>query len=73
MKNVTPVFKWAIAHGETKIVERILIKLAPELVASNQMISLQQVEDDQNILVDAEIYDKVLHLAEALIGQTFTD
>lgn len=72
MKNVTPIFKWAIAHGETRISERILIKLAPELVASNHMISLAQIENNDSILLEDALYNKVRKLAEELVGETFS-
>ena len=71
MKNVIPVFRWAQANGEAKIVDRILVKLLPELLKHQQKLTTELINQTESIEVPAELYHAVLAAAEALVGRPF--
>lgn len=71
MKNVLPIFVWAKANGEAKIIDRILIKTLPELLKHDCKITANQIDTADEINVPINLYDEILHAAETLIGQSF--
>lgn len=73
MKNVTPIFQWAIANGESKIIERILLKLAPELIRAEHQISPCEIDNGAPIHLESELYEKIKSLAEEMVGQSYPD
>ncbi|WP_321277491.1 hypothetical protein [Thiomicrorhabdus indica] len=73
MRNITPVFQWAINNGESKIIERILLKLAPELIRADKQISPGDIERGEPIELEPELFNKIKLLAEEFVGQPYTD
>lgn len=68
MRDVKPVFAWARAHGDSKIVDRVIIRLLPQLQAHGLYLSEAQVEADDQTMVPDPVYDLVKETAEALIA-----
>lgn len=71
MKNVIPVFRWAQANGEAKIVDRILVKLLPKLLKHQQKLTTEIINQAELLEVPSELYNAVLAAAEALVGRPF--
>ncbi len=68
MNDIKPVLIWAKANGESKIVDRILLKLLPALLKYNQKITAEMVENSVELFVDESLYDLVKKTAEELVG-----
>jgi hypothetical protein len=71
MKNVLPLFVWANAHGEAKIIDRILIKVLPDLLKHNCKITPEQVENSQELNIPESLYTEICVVAEELIGKRY--
>jgi len=72
-KDIKPVFDWAKAHGETKIVDRILVKVLPELVQFEQKITVESLEIMTTVEIPETLYDRILTLAEEMVGRRIDD
>ena len=59
MRDVKPVLAWARAHGDSKIVDRVIVRLLPQLQAHGLQLSGAQVEADDQIMVPDPVYDLV--------------
>ena len=68
MNDIKPVLIWAKANGESKIVDRILLKLLPALLKYNQKITAEMVENSAELFVDESLYYLVKKTAEELVG-----
>lgn len=71
MKNIKPLFDWAKANGESKIVDRILLKLLPELLKYNQKMTADMVENAEELLVEESLYILVKQTAENIVGDHY--
>lgn len=71
MRDVKPVFVWAIGNGEAKIVDRILVRILPQLLKSNANITTSSIEESEAIEVAGDIYELVKQTAEELVGASF--
>jgi hypothetical protein len=71
MKDIKPLMLWAKANGEAKIVDRILVKLLPELVKFRQELTADMLEHQSTVEVPAELYARIQSVAEALVGQQY--
>ncbi len=71
MKNIKPLFDWAKARSETKVVDRILLKLLPELLKYNQKMTVEIIENTSELFVDDSLYDLIKQTAEDLVGDQY--
>ncbi len=71
MKNIKPLFDWAKANGESKIVDRILLILLPELLKYNQKMTADMVENAEELLVEESLYALVKQTAENIVGDHY--
>ncbi|MDO9305512.1 MAG: hypothetical protein Q7T77_09275 [Sulfuricurvum sp.] len=71
MKNIKPLFDWAKANGESKIVDRILLKLLPELLKYDQKMTADMVENAEELLVEESLYILVKQTAENIVGDHY--
>lgn len=71
MQNVKPVFNWARAHGESRIVDRILLRLLPEMLKHDRKLTAEMVDGQECIEVPLELYERIKSTAEELVGKTY--
>lgn len=71
LKDIKPIFDWAVQNGEAKIVDRILVKTLPLFLKAKHTISLETIETSKTIEVSSELYDVVKSTAEELIGSSY--
>ena len=71
MKDIKPIFNWAIAHGESKIIDRILLRMLPELLKSEQKITSITLSQAESLMVPEALYANFVEVAEELIGQAY--
>jgi hypothetical protein len=71
MQDVKGIFEWARANGEAKIIDRILVRLLPEMVRLDQKITAQRVEDAERLEVSDELYARILAVAQEMVGQDY--
>ncbi len=71
LEDIKPIFEWAIKNGEAKIVDRILVKLLPQLLKAHSNITAASVEESAVINVSAELYELVKKSAEELVGRSY--
>ncbi len=72
MKNITPVFRWAKVHGESVVVDRILVKIVPQLLKANLAVSQEKISRDEVIEVDEDMYILILQTAQKVVGLEYT-
>lgn len=70
MKDAKHIFSCAIANGEAKIVDRILVRVLPELIKSNQKLTSESILASESIEVSDELYDYIRSVAQELTGLT---
>ena len=70
--DIKPIFEFAIANGEAKIVDRILLKALPVLLKNNIEISSDNVAERPDFNVPNEIYHTIKNIAENLTGKGFS-
>lgn len=68
MKNAKPIFLQAIAQSDVMIVERILVRLLPALVAHGQTLTAESIHLSGQIAVPDALYEHLLQVAEELVG-----
>jgi hypothetical protein len=73
MKDVKHIFNCAIANGEAKIIDRILVRVLPELLKYNQKITSESIIQAQTIDVPDELYNYIRAVAQELTGLTCCD
>ncbi len=72
-KNIKPLFTWAIKNGESKIVDRILVKTLPQFLKAHCTITMDAIQTAHIISVPSELYDIVKNMAEELIGSSYQE
>ncbi|BBP42302.1 hypothetical protein [Thiosulfativibrio zosterae] len=73
MKDIKPLLNWAIQNGESKIVDRILVKLLPEFLAVNQKITPEMIENSDEIVVPEKLYLLAKETAENLVSLPYPE
>lgn len=68
MKDVKPIFSRAIARSEVMIVERILVRVLPDLLQHGQTLTAETIEQASQIPVPEALYEQIRTVAEALTG-----
>ncbi|MBN2866240.1 MAG: hypothetical protein JXK16_09560 [Thiotrichales bacterium] len=71
MKDLKPIYSWAVAHGESRIIDRILVRMLPELLKSEQKLTSQTLEQASTVMVSESLYAHFLNVAEELVGQAY--
>ncbi len=69
--DIKPIFEFAKAYGDVKIVDRILIKTLPILLKNKLELSAAAIDESAVVSVPAEIYQSVKVAAEDLTNKTF--
>ncbi len=73
MKNIKPIFEWAIQNGDASITDRIVIKLLPQFIKHNFKITSQQITTDKTIEVSDELYELIKSTTQELIGSSYEE
>ena len=68
MKDAKHIFTCAIDRSEAMIVDRILVRVLPSLLAHGQMLTADDVKNAEHIPVADELYDHIRQVAEELVG-----
>jgi hypothetical protein len=69
VKDAKVVFARAAAQSETMIVERILVRVLPDLLRHGQTLNAEMIEGAAQVLVPDELYAQILRVAETLTGR----
>jgi hypothetical protein len=70
-KNIKPIFDWAVANGEAKIVDRILIKLLPQFIKAGYKITENTIYESDTVEVSDELFNLVKDTAEEFVGSSY--
>lgn len=73
MKDAKHIFSCAAACSEAMIVDRILIRVMPELMKHDQQLTAEKIKAAKEILVPAELYAHIRSVAEDLVGRQCVD
>jgi hypothetical protein len=68
MKDAKHIFTCAIDRSEAMIVDRILVRVLPSLMAHGQMLTADDVKNAEQLPVSDELYDHIRAVAEELVG-----
>lgn len=68
VKDAKHIFNCAVANGEAKIVDRILVRVLPELIKHNQRLTSERILQAETIEVSDELYDYIRSVAQELTG-----
>lgn len=71
MKNLKSVVYWAKQNGEAKIIDRILLKMLPQLLEKNEKLTSDMFDETGEVLVDDLLYDQFVAIAEELVGARY--
>lgn len=69
--DIKPLMKWAQSNSEAKIVDRVLLKLMPQLLKSGVNITEQMILEEDECVVSAELYEHFLRVTQELVGKSF--
>lgn len=72
-KDMKPIFNWAEQNGETKIIDRILVKTLPHFLKSNHTLSIAAIQTSKVLEVHTDLYNLVKSTAEELVGSSYQD
>lgn len=73
MKDAKHIFSCAAACSEAMIVDRILIRVLPELMKHDQRLTADGIKSAKEILVPAALYAYIRGVAEDLVGRQCVD
>ena len=73
MKNAKHIFNCAIAYSEAMIVDRILVRVLPELVKYDRQLTAEGIKAADQILVPNDLYTYIRKVAEELVGRQCVD
>ena len=71
IKDIKPILNWAVANGEAKIIDRILMKLLPQFIKIGLKVTEKTINDSKILEVPSELYSLVQRTAEELVGSSF--
>jgi hypothetical protein len=72
VKDIKPLFDRAIAHSEVMIVERILVRVLPELLQHGQIRTAESIEQADASAVPYALYEQIRNVAEDLTGRSLS-
>ncbi len=70
-QDAKQVFEWAKQNGDVATVERILVKIMPELVKNGMKLTDSSIESSSSVEVSKEMYDLILQKAQELVGSSY--
>jgi hypothetical protein len=73
VKDAKHIFLCAMAHSESMIVDRILVRVLPELMAHGQMLTTETIDHTEHIWVPEALYEHIRAVAEELVGLRCVD
>jgi len=73
MKDAKYIFSCALANGEAKIVDRILVRILPELMKHNQKMTSDSIFQAESIEVSDELYEYIKSVAQEMTGLSCCD
>jgi hypothetical protein len=73
LKDAKHIFSCAAACSEAMIVDRILIRVMPEMMKHDQRLTADSIKAAKEILVPAELYAYIRSVAEDLVGRQCVD
>lgn len=68
MKDAKHIFMCAIDRSEAMIVDRILVRVLPSLMAHGLLLTADEVKHAEQLPVSDELYDHIQSVAEELVG-----
>ena len=68
MKDAKHIFVCARAHSEAMIVDRILVRVLPDLMAHGQMLTAEAIAQTEHIWVPDALYALIREVAQELVG-----
>lgn len=71
MNNAKGLFDWALKEGEAKIIDRVLIKVAPKLLAEGIEVSAEDIKNMGSFFVGDEIYSIMKQITEEIVGKSY--
>ncbi len=73
MKDAKQIFRHAELVSEPMIIDRILVRVLPDLVKYNQLLTAEAIKTADHIWVSDDLYAYIHEVAEALVGMQFTE
>jgi len=71
VKNIIPIFVWAKANAEATVVDRILVKIVPEMLKAGETITKNSIDTSKSIEVRMPLYNLIKQTAEGIVGSSF--
>jgi len=72
-KDIKPIFDWAIEHGDSNIVNRVIMKLLPHFINHNQKLTSDEVSQSTKIEVPSDLYMLVKDMSEKTVGSAYSN
>jgi hypothetical protein len=69
--DVIPLFDWAVNNGDANIIQRIMAKNLPLLIANDFCISEEKIANSETLEVSEDIYQKIKSSTEDLVGAKY--
>ncbi len=69
--DAKPIFEWAHQNGESKIVDRILVRVLPDLMHENIKVTSETIHEMTNFDVPQALFEKIKMVAEEMVGQAY--
>lgn len=70
-KNIIPIFRWAVANGEAIAIDRVLIRIMPQLLNSGVKLTSKGIESSEDIEVDEAVYSLIKETTEEIVGSSY--
>ena len=67
MRDASEIFQWAKERGDANVIDRIIVKILPSLLANNITLSSSMIENAQQIMVSDGLYEMINETAKNLI------
>ncbi|MCA9735027.1 MAG: hypothetical protein H6696_07235 [Deferribacteres bacterium] len=67
LKDARPIFLWAQEHGDTRIVERILVRVLPILIERKIELTVDQIESEQTLFLPVDLVNSINSAANELV------
>ena len=71
MKDLKPLLIWAKANGESKVIDRILIKTLPELIKQGYKITPADIDTHASIEIPTALFEQLQKHAEDIVGAAY--
>ena len=70
-KNIIPIFRWAVANAEAIVIDRVLIRIMPQLLNSGVKLTSKGIESSEDIEVDEAVYSLIKETTEEIVGSSY--